>query len=518
MYDQNDEFFKFELPDSSNSIIKVMGVGGGGSNAVNYMHKKGIKGVDFYVCNTDVQALNKSDVSNKIQIGKQTAKGLGAGTDPEQGRIAAEENADEIKDILQKGGAEMLFITAGMGGGTGTGAAPVIARVAKELDILTIGIVTLPFTYEGPNKRILAETGVNRMKEYCDTVLVILNDNIIKEYGDQPLRDAYYQADAILANAAKSIAEVITNPSDFVNVDFNDFRTALTNGKNSVMGSGVADGPNRIEDAISRAMDSKLLDNNDITGATKLLVSIMTSNSNPITGNEFHKALEIVQTKAGKQADLKYGVTTDDALGDSIRITIVAAGFLLNKDLEKEIEITIPTANFDVPIDSGLVDGTSQNSTIDEVEPSFDIKIEIEPTPKADEPLPFEVENTLIPRKPAIEPEPKEVVSIDGSYLLVTDLTSADNPLKELEQKGTAKTLTLAHIRTEREKRAKEYKATGKLPKSSGHLSQALGNSVQTTETTLQNFPPSGPSLSGSVITGNKFELGKNRFLHDNAD
>ncbi len=518
MYEQNDEIFKFELPDNSDSIIKVMGVGGGGSNAVNYMFKQGIKGVDFFVCNTDVQALNKSPVPNKIQIGKSSAKGLGAGTDPEAGRLAAEENADEIKELLKNGGAKMIFITAGMGGGTGTGAAPVIARIAHELNVLTVGIVTLPFTYEGPNKNRIAQDGISKMKSYCDTVLVVVNDNIIKEYGNQPLREAYFQADAILATAAKAIAETITNPSDWVNVDFNDVRNTLLNGKNSVMGSGTASGENRINEAISRAMDSKLLDNNDIKGATKILVSVMHSNAHQITADEFHQLLGIIQTKAGSLADLKYGITTDDTLGESIQITIIAAGFGVAQEPYEEVQpANIPSANFDIPIAANLVDGTS--GIAQEAIPATQ-EPKTETTPEAKEEvdeLPFPVENTLISKTQEPVKEPKEVVSLDGSYLMATDVNSADNPLSHLEQKGVARTLTLDQIEMEMKKRGNDFKSTGRLPKATTVPGQ--GNSgFQVTETNLQNFPPSGSSLSGSVITGNKYELGKNRFLHDQAD
>ena len=517
MYEQNDEIFKFELPDNSDSIIKVMGVGGGGSNAVNYMYKQGIKGVDFFVCNTDVQALNKSPVPNKIQIGKSSAKGLGAGTDPEAGRLAAEENADEIKELLKNGGAKMVFITAGMGGGTGTGAAPVIARIAHELNILTVGIVTLPFTYEGPNKNRIAQDGISKMKSYCDTVLVVVNDNIIKEYGNQPLREAYFQADAILATAAKAIAETITNPSDWVNVDFNDVRNTLLNGKNSVMGSGTAAGENRINEAISRAMDSKLLDNNDIKGATKILVSVMHSNAHQITADEFHQLLGIIQNKAGSLADLKYGITTDDTLGESIQVTIIAAGFGVAQEPYVEVpQVTMPTANFDIPIAANLVDGTAALNPEPVKEPEPEIQAPQAAKEEVEE-LPFPVENTLISKPQAPIQEPKEVVSLDGNYLMATDLNTADNPLSHLEQKGIARTLTLDQIELEMKKRGNDFKNTGRLPKVSSLPNQS-SSSYSVTETNLQNFPPAGPSLSSSVITGNKYELGKNRFLHDQAD
>ncbi len=251
--------YKFEIPVTNKSIIKVIGVGGGGSNAVNYMYKKGIKGVEFIVCNTDVQALNLSPIPAKLQIGADLTEGLGAGANPEKGREAALESKNEIKDLLSNG-TKMIFITAGMGGGTGTGAAPVIAEIARELGILTVAIVTTPFSFEGGKKMKQAEQGIASIKKNCDTVIVISNDRLREIYGNLKMSEAFAQADNVLANAAKSIAEIITEEGD-VNVDFEDVKTVMRNSGAAVMGSAKTEGDNRALRAAQEALTSPLLNN-----------------------------------------------------------------------------------------------------------------------------------------------------------------------------------------------------------------------------------------------------------------
>ncbi len=317
--------FTFDIPSQNRSIIKVIGVGGGGSNAVKHMHKQGIKDVEFIICNTDRQALESSSVPNKLQIGVDLTEGLGAGAKPERGRQAALESREQIRELLSNG-TKMLFITAGMGGGTGTGAAPVIAQVAQELNILTVGIVTAPFLFEGKKKREQAEQGIKELSAHCDTVLVILNDKLRQLYGNLPMSAAFAKADTILTTAAKSIAEIITVTSD-VNVDFEDVKTVMKDSGAAVMGSSITDGENRARRAAEEALNSPLLNNTDIQGAQKILLSIMSGDQAELEMDELSEITEYIQGKAGEDAEMIFGHGTDDTLGQSIRVTVIATGF-----------------------------------------------------------------------------------------------------------------------------------------------------------------------------------------------
>ena len=316
------------------SIIKVIGVGGGGGNAVAHMYLHGIKGVDFYICNTDIQALDLSPVPNKVQIGKTLTQGLGAGANPERGRSAAIESKDEIKTILGDN-TKMLFITAGMGGGTGTGAAPVIAEIAQSLGVLTVGIVTAPFSFEGRPKRVRAQEGVNALREHCDTVLVILNDRLRDVYGKASMREAFRQADNVLLKGAKSIAEIIT-VSGTINVDFEDVRTVMQGAGAAVMGSSTAEGENRARRAAEGAISSPLLNNTNIFGAKYILLSIVIGNEEEFQMDELEEVTDYVQEQAGDDAEIIFGQATDETLGDSISVTIIATGFEHSEDLPPE--------------------------------------------------------------------------------------------------------------------------------------------------------------------------------------
>jgi cell division protein FtsZ len=315
---------QFELPQEENSIIKVIGVGGGGSNAVNHMYRLGIKGVDFIICNTDKQALEKSPVPYKIQLGAQSTKGLGAGSIPDVGRDAALESIDEIKGFLTPN-TQMVFITAGLGGGTGTGAAPVIASVAKELGILTVGIVTIPFTFEGKKRRAQAEAGLEEMKKYVDTLLVIGNDKLREIYGNLKMSEAFEHADDVLTGAAKSIAEIISLHMH-INVDFNDVKTVMKDSGVAIMGSAVASGEKRAIKAVEQALNSPLLNDNDISGARHVLLNIM-SGTDDIDMDEFGEITDFIQEAAGGTAELITGYGTDASLGDNVSVTIIATGF-----------------------------------------------------------------------------------------------------------------------------------------------------------------------------------------------
>lgn len=318
------EYFKVELPLEKSSIIKVMGVGGGGSNAVSYMYKKGIVGVDFYLCNTDSQHLEKSPVKNKIHLGANLTEGLGAGGDPDFGKRCALETLPKIEEAL-RGNTKMLFVTAGMGGGTGTGAAPVIAQKARQMGILTVGIVTRPFKNEGPAKAARAEKGIEDLKPHVDALLVISNERILQMYSDLRYRESLSKADDVLFTAARGIAEIIT-VEGFLNVDFRDVKTALENSGRAIMGTGIAIGDNRAMVAAQMALDSPLLDENSIEGAEHILINISFGNEEPYT-NEIDAICSFFQQQAGLNANLKHGLTYNENLDKELAITLVATGF-----------------------------------------------------------------------------------------------------------------------------------------------------------------------------------------------
>ena len=322
---------KFDMPKNQSSIIKVIGVGGGGSNAINHMYHQGIQGVDFIICNTDAQAMELSPVPTKIQLGD---RGLGAGSIPSVGKEAATQKIGEIREILEKE-TKMLFITAGMGGGTGTGAAPVIASQAKDLDILTVGIVTLPFAFEGRKRRQQAEEGINELRKYVDTLLVIGNDKLRELYGDLKLSDAFNKADDVLTTAAKGIAEIIT-VTGYINVDFEDVKTVMKESGKAIMGSAEAEGENRAMEAIQSALSSPLLNDNDIEGASNVLLYI-TSGEDEISMDEVTEITDYIQREAKSQAEIIWGNGTDTSLGKKVSITLIATGFD-SKKRKKELE------------------------------------------------------------------------------------------------------------------------------------------------------------------------------------
>lgn len=330
-----NDMIKFDLPKNQSSIIKVLGVGGGGSNAVNHMFSQGIEGVDFYVCNTDSQALDISPVPNKMQLGVNLTEGRGAGSIPEVGRNAAIEDIDRIKEILEKN-TKMLFITAGMGGGTGTGAAPIIAKASKEMGILTVGIVTIPFSFEGRKRRQQAEEGLLDMKNNVDTLLVISNDRLRELYGNLSVSEAFGKADNVLTTAAKGIAEIITITGN-INVDFADIKTVMSDSGVAIMGSGSAEGENRALNAVESALSSPLLNDNHIKGAKNILLYI-TSGKEEILMDEITEITDYIQQEAGSTAEIIWGLGNDASLGNKINITLVATGFESGNNLEAEIK------------------------------------------------------------------------------------------------------------------------------------------------------------------------------------
>ena len=315
------------------SIIKVIGVGGGGGNAVNHMYRQGITGVDFIICNTDAQALELSPIPNKVQLGASLTEGMGAGSIPEVGKNSAIENIEDIKQMLGTN-TKMLFITAGMGGGTGTGASPIIAKAAKELDILTVGIITTPFSFEGKRRKIQAEEGLDEFKKYVDSYLVISNDRLREIFGNLTLGSAFAQADNILTTAAKGIAEIITIPG-YMNVDFKDVRTVMKESGVAIMGSFSSEGENRSLEAVKGALASPLLKDNEIEGARYILLNI-SSGAKEVTMDEVSVITDYIQEKAGLAADLIWGNCFDESLGEKISVTIIATGFQTMEERQVE--------------------------------------------------------------------------------------------------------------------------------------------------------------------------------------
>ncbi|WP_339917298.1 cell division protein FtsZ [Yeosuana marina] len=329
------ESIAFDLPKNQSNVIKVIGVGGGGSNAINHMFQQGIKGVDFYICNTDAQALQNSGVPNKIQLGVNLTEGLGAGANPDIGEQSALESFDDITQMLDSN-TKMVFITAGMGGGTGTGAAPIIAKMAKDADILTVGIVTMPFQFEGKMRIQQSQKGIEKLRDVVDSLIVINNNKLREVYGNLGFKAGFSKADEVLATAARGIAEVITHHYT-QNIDLRDAKTVLSNSGTAIMGSALASGQNRAQEAIRKALDSPLLNDNKITGAKNVLLLIV-SGSHEITIDEIGEINDHIQDEAGHGANIIMGVGEDESLEESIAVTIIATGF--NVEQQDEISNT----------------------------------------------------------------------------------------------------------------------------------------------------------------------------------
>lgn len=357
--------FSFDLPKGNSSIIKVIGVGGGGNNALRHMYERGIHGVDFVICNTDAQTLDNNPVANKVQLGLSITEGLGAGADPEVGEKAAIESIDEIKAALGQN-TKMVFITAGMGGGTGTGAAPIIAKVAKEMGILTIGIVTVPFSFEGKRRLDQAENGLEKLRNNVDSLIVINNDKLRQQYGNLGFKSGFSKADEVLTNAAKGMAEVITGYFD-VNIDFRDAKSVLQNSGTALMSTGVATGENKAEEAVKKALDSPLLNDNKITGAQNVLLLIR-SGSEEATMDEIGIINDYIQKEAGDTADIIFGVGSDEELGDAISVLVIATGFA--KEYAKHSGIT-ETVKYSL-------DGKSTHSKTENKENNFNSSFPID--------------------------------------------------------------------------------------------------------------------------------------------
>ena len=525
---------QFELPQEESSIIKVIGVGGGGSNAVNHMFRLGIKGVDFIICNTDKQALSKSPVPHKIQLGSSLTRGLGAGAKPEVGRDSALESIEEIKAIL-KDNTEMVFITAGLGGGTGTGAAPVIASIAKELGILTVGIVTIPFSFEGKKRREQAEKGLEEMKKYVDTLIVIGNDKLRDIYGSLKMTEAFAHADNVLTSAAKSIAEIISLHMH-VNVDFNDVKTVMQDSGVAIMGSAVASGEKRALRAVENALISPLLNDNDISGARHVLLNIM-SGSDDIEMDEFGEITDFIQEAAGGTAELITGYGTDPSLGDNVSVTIIATGFnsKMNSGYEapafqerKIVKLDEPTVTKVEPVQTTIIDEIQTN------EPFVFLKEETTETPVINK-----VEDSIAPIVNEIVEEEKpafKVYSLDES-VNETPLTFTnevtDTPKQEFvindisaQEEEDAPTNYESNSREEqirlaqeRIKKLKELTLKMKTPEGLNDLEKTSAWQRKQVNIDSNSTTPSTDSQVSRYTLGENNEIRPNNsFLHDNVD
>jgi cell division protein FtsZ len=523
--------YKFDLPKHHKSIIKVIGVGGGGSNAVNHMFRQGIKDVEFVVANTDLQALNSSPVPHKLQLGVNLTEGLGCGANPEVGRAAAIESKEQIREMLA--GTKMVFVTAGMGGGTGTGAAPVIAKIAKDMDILTVGIVTAPFSFEGKKKMNQAELGIEAFRSSCDTVLVILNDKLREIYGNLSIGQAFAEADTVLTTAAKGIAEIITL-AGYVNVDFQDVRTVMLNAGAAVMGSAETRGDNRAMKAAEQALASPLLDNKDIMGAKKILLSIISGEEAELQMDELTTITEYIQQQAGDEAEVIFGHGVDSGLGDCIRVTVIATGFNSEGKLKKKEEKKIHELDkSQIPLFGTLDNSVNQQSTELQLKfkPDGDKPV-LKETPKEEKterhtPPPreakeersytFEIFNKN--EQPVNEPDDdgEESLFSDEDEFEVGKEISADQVINEEGLMEIRKT------KARLEQQAKERRE--KLKNKKQEMSKEEFNEKWTLPAYLRrgvkmdNVPHSSESfISRFNLNDDNNLLGNNKFLHDNVD
>lgn len=516
----------FEIPQRHKSIIKVIGVGGGGSNAVNHMYNQGIKDVEFIVCNTDAQALKSSPVPNRLQIGSALTEGLGAGANPEKGKGAALESKEDIRELLNDD-TKMVFITAGMGGGTGTGAAPVIAKVAREMDILTVGIVTAPFSFEGRKKTAAANNGIAELKESCDTVLVILNDKLREIHGNLAISKAFAEADNVLTTAAKGIAEIITVPG-YVNVDFMDVQTVMKDAGAAVMGSAATEGEGRALRAAEMAISSPLLNSKDIHGAQKILLSIVSGEEAELQMDELMEITEYIQDKAGDEAEVIFGHGIDVDHGQSISVTVIATGFN-SPELEAKIG--------------------SKRTVID-----LETSQKIESTPEEVKPTPEPAQPTLFPsgfekpeRKPEVEEKPKEeeeekgysfMSSLEDNYNIEEVEPAPETPPmarqepavekrnqaieNQFEDERNKNFLELKRNRLMEQARIREERLRGinNSQMSNDDFKEKLEiPAYQRKQVRLNDTLPSSESnVSRYNLNDDDEIMGNNKFLHDNVD
>ncbi len=550
---------KFDLPKDQSSIIKVIGVGGGGSNAVNHMYNQGIRGVDFVICNTDRQALDQSPVPIKLQLGTTLTEGNGAGSNPDVGKHSAVENIDDVKEILAKN-TKMVFITAGMGGGTGTGAAPVIAQAARELGVLTVGIVTIPFAFEGRRRQEQANQGLAEMRDAVDTLLVICNDRLREMYGNLKLNEAFAKADDVLTVAAKGIAEIIT-VTGYINVDFMDVRTVMENGGTAIMGSAIAEGEHRAIKAVSQALASPLLNDNDITGANYILLNI-TSGVDEIEMDEITEITDYIQNEAGNTADIIWGNGVDESLGEQIQVTVIATGFgkrepyqagttpakeVAPKKVVRSLEEEVPTEmtqELEQPVEQAPV---TEEPELKAEEPTLKTEVPEEP---AEEPkqvsFEFDVRKYTREQQTPEPPQAEEVVeqpegADDGvkKYDLYDDQVSEQQPVEETtpeitdnatetvenEVQDTEQLDQDEQLKRSQERMKKLKSISFKMKTPSGIKDLEDEPAYLRKDVTLDDVPHSSESsvsrytLSNDDENENKAQLkDNNSFLHDNVD
>ncbi len=562
----NESVLAFDLPKNQSSVIKVIGVGGGGSNAVNYMYENGIDGVDFAVCNTDLQALEASPITTKIQIGAEITEGLGAGANPEVGRQAAEESIDRIDELLESN-TKMLFITAGMGGGTGTGAAPVIARSAREKGILTVGVVTVPFWTEGGYRKEYAEKGLEELREQVDTLLVINNDRLIEVYGDLTLSQAFAKANEVLNTATKGIAEVISQTL-MVNIDLNDAKRVLQNSGSAVMGQAYASGENRAIEAIEAALDSPLLHDNNIKGAQQVLLKIVTgSGEKEIRMTELFSIKKHIQDVAGSDVNIIEGIGVEDGLNDEISVTVIATGFKVNKNIGPAKPITPKVYNLDkddqateeelVPQDTvkqepqeSITQDTFEsifddNSQVTSEEPQATLNFDLEEESPV---LNFTLEEEGTEESPIDFPLATENLQVEESVMATNEVEESDNNdevvVHNLEMEEEAPEDVISDLKDEVEKEeftqinhgiSAEQMAlrsrqrmerlrdiTVKLRTPSGLTDLESQPAYKRREIELDDVAHSSESDNSSYVLGEDDDknvgLKPNNFLHDNVD
>ena len=546
---------KFDMPKEQSSIIKVIGVGGGGSNAVNHMYRQGIKGVDFIVCNTDHQALDISPVPTKIPLGQSLTEGRGAGSIPEIGKNAAIENLDEIKDILAKN-TKMIFVTAGMGGGTGTGAAPVIAQTARDMGILTVGIITVPFTFEGRKRRTQAEDGIEQMRDAVDTLLVINNDKLREMFGNLSLVNAFEQADDVLAIAAKGIAEVISVTGQ-INVDFNDVNTVMKDSGVAIMGSAEAEGDDRATKCVEQALSSPLLNDNNIEGATYVLLNI-TYGDKAVLMDEISDITDYIQEEAGSTADVIWGHGHDETLGEKLCVTIIATGFKttphtglsfkapkkkrMNLEDERPTEIT---QEIESPVgEEAIITVDNEEKSIEDLDENMTKKYFLEED-EVDHSIAEEKENSQILTEintDYVAPTPSaELEKNDGKirFLLEDDEVEDEVDDKEMELKVDQKHEEAKSFQSQQENKLNEAKEIiderlERIKKATQKLRSPLGlNEMENVPAykrrniELDDVNPSSESeVSKYTLWESEEDNGEKRtglsdnnsFLHDNVD
>lgn len=511
--------YKFEIPKTNNprSIIKVIGVGGGGSNAVNHMYKQGIKDVEFIVCNTDNQALMISPVPNKLQIGANLTEGLGCGANPEVGKNAALESKEQIREMLQD--TKMLFVTAGMGGGTGTGAAPVIAKIARDMDILTVGIVTAPFSFEGKKKMGQADLGLEALRQNCDTVLVILNDKLREIFGNLSIGQAFAQADNILTTAAKGIAEIITL-AGYVNVDFQDVRTVMLNAGAAVMGSTETRGENRALKAAEGALASPLLDNRDIMGAKRILLSIISGVDAELQMDELTEITEYIQGQAGEEAEMIFGHGVDPDLSDRIRVTVIATGFQSESKVSSIVKEEKKVHDLDRS-QGWLFNPDNSVNEKGDLEVRRKVDNGVDTKPNEEKPLERELVFTgpfdRVEQSREDDEEGEEGLFTDDEFDGVTE-QYRDQVINEegnMELRSTKQRLQQqARERQEKMKQARKPEMTKEEFNEKWSLPAYLRRGVK-----MQDIPHSSASfISKYNLNDDNNLLGNNKFLHDNVD